>query len=400
VPRWRLLAVALAALPSLAAGPCIPVYLVDADVDDDGVVDASDVSSVTACLGAVLPADEPAYDAGGCPIPGPPPPACAAADLDASGGVSLRDLVLAAARLGHAVCNGSELLCARRYDQVAYPTTHNAMAARASDDGFSIVITNQCQPVPVQLADGVRALMLDVHWNQPPEAPEPDLYLCHSDCDLGAQPLVEGLAEIRAFLEAHPAEVVTLIVETNEGSAGREAEIRDAFAESGLLPFAHAQQAGAPWPALEAMIASGRRLVVLTDDPDASGCGGDPCPWYHYLWAELAFETDFQNTRPSDFSCDDLRGEPGNDLFILNHFLTQNVGAPHLAQKVNHDPGLSLRALECWRSQGRIPNFVTVDFYEIGDLLRATNLLNFLAGQEGAPFGAAATAGTAPPPRS
>src|SRR5690606_18913434 len=119
-------------------------------------------------------------------------------------------------------------------------------------------------------------------------------------------------------------------------------------------------------------------------DPDASGCGsGDPCPWYHHLWAAFAFETPFQAATPDEFTCADLRGEPGNDLFILNHFLTQNVGAPFFAELVNHDPLLGTRARECWAFQGRIPNFVTVDFYEIGDVLRGVNLLNYLWGQTG-----------------
>jgi len=90
--------------------------------------------------------------------------------------------------------------------------------------------------------------------------------------------------------------------------------------------------------------------------------------------------------RPEGFTCTDLRGSPGDDLFILNHFLTRNVGAPQLAELVNHGPLLGTRARDCWEFQGRIPNFLTVDFYEIGSVVRAANLLNFLFGQsEGAP---------------
>ena len=95
----------------------------------------------------------------------------------------------------------------------------------------------------------------------------------------------------------------------------------------------------------------------------------------------------FSYSRPSNFSCADNRGDPGNDLFILNHFLTNNTGAPSYAQQVNHGFLLSRRARDCWAYQQRIPNFVTVDFYEIGDVIRIANLLNFLW---------AATGGTAP----
>jgi hypothetical protein len=90
----------------------------------------------------------------------------------------------------------------------------------------------------------------------------------------------------------------------------------------------------------------------------------------------VAFETDFDNATPADFSCVDNRGNPGSDLFILNHFLTQVVGQPALADQVNHEPYFGNRARDCWRFQGQIPNFVTVDFYEIGDLLSVTRSLN------------------------
>lgn len=361
----------------------IPVFLVDADVDDDGGVSDADVSFVEACLGTDVRVPPPPTDFFTCPLR-EPSPACAAADVDGSGIVTAVDRALVEQRVGLAVCNGSELLCGRRFDQVVYATTHNAMAATLSPAAWSILFANQCNGVPTQLADGIRALMLDFHWDQPPDAAAPDLYLCHAECQAGRQLLLEGLVEVREFLDANPGEVIAFIVETNAGTSGREAQIRDTFAASGLLPYLHVQVPGAPWPTLGEMVASGRRLVVLTDDADNSGCGSaDPCPWYHYLWSSFAFETPFSNATAADFVCDDLRGEPGNDLLILNHFLTQNNGSPFLARTVNFEPGLSRRARDCWEFQGRVPNFVTVDYYEIGDVLRSVDLLNFLWGQTG-----------------
>jgi hypothetical protein len=385
VARRRLLLAIAVVLPIALGARCLslPVFLVDADVDDDGQVGPADVAAVEACLGADTTRPAPVYDSGGCPLR-PPPNACAAADVDGSGRVTSVDRTLVVEREGDRVCNGSELLCGRRFDQVAYATTHNAMAARFPPDSYSILISNQCSGVPTQLVDGVRALMLDVHWWQAPGDPAPDLYLCHEQCDFGFQRLVDGLAEIRAFLDAHPAEVISFIFETDADTVGREAGIRDAFAASGLLAYVHVQTPGTPWPTLGEMIAANHRLVVLTDDPDASGCGSaDPCPWYQYLWSSFAFETPFQARSADEFTCSDLRGEPGNDLFILNHFLTRNVGAPQYAQMVNYDPLLGRRARDCWAFQGRIPNFVTVDYYEIGDVVRDVDLLNYLWGQTG-----------------
>jgi len=387
--RRDAIAAGLLVTVALGMGPCrgIPTFLVDADLDDDGVVTSADLAAVTACLGTEIALPEIHNDAGGCPLQvGPPPTGCESADVDQSGLVTPVDVALVAERLGQPVCNGSEALCGRRFDEVAYATTHNAMSARFEPYSYSILISNQCSGVPTQLHDGIRALMLDIHWYQPAEAEAADLYLCHSGCDFGHQLLTDGLTEIRAFLDARPAEVISFIIETNADTGDMEAEIRDAFAASGLVDYAYVQPPGTPWPTLGEMVAANRRLVVLTDDGSPhTGCdaSGTPCPWYQYLWSQLAFETQFSYRRPTDFSCVDNRGTPSNDLFILNHFLTKNSGAPAYARQVNFDPLLSSRARECWEFQNHIPNFVTVDFYEIGSVLRTTNLLNYLAGQNG-----------------
>lgn len=380
-----LAATLLAALPValLGLGPCrgIPTFLIDADLDDDGVVAQADADAAGACVGSELPLAPITYDAGGCPLRPPDPGACAAADVDRNGRVTPGDAAAIAARIGTPVCNGAAELCDRRFDEVAYATTHNAMSARFAPYSYSILGSNQCSGVPTQLADGIRALMLDIHFWFPPDGEWPDLYLCHADCVYGSQLLIDGLAEIRAFLDTHPAEVIAFIIETSADTNDMEHWIRDAFAASGLLDYVHTQVPGQPWPTLGEMIAANRRLVVLTDDSTPhTRCDADgiPCPWYQYLWSSLAFETHFSYSRPSDFSCADNRGNPGNDLFILNHFLTNNTGAPAYAQQVNHDFLLSARARECWEAQGRIPNFVTVDFYEIGGVVRTANLLNFL----------------------
>ena len=379
---------------ALGVGPCrgIPTFLFDADLDDDGLVTSADLAAATACLDAVIGLPETEIDAGGCPVRvGPAPTGCESADVDRSGRVTSIDVALIEERLGQPVCNGSEQLCGRRFDQVAYATTHNAMAARFEPYAYSILISNQCSGVPTQLADGIRALMLDIHLYQPAEAEAPDLYLCHAECAVGHQLLTDGLAEIRAFLDARPAEVIAFIIETSAATQGMEAEIRDAFAASGILAYAHVQTPGTAWPTLGEMVAADERLVVLTDDAsphDGCDASGTPCPWYHHLWSDFAFETHFSYKTPADFSCVDNRGTPGNDLFILNHFLTKNVGSTVLARQVNYAQLLARRTRECWEFQGHIPNFVTVDFYEIGSVLRMTNLLNYLWGQNGgtAPF--------------
>jgi hypothetical protein len=302
----------------------------------DGVADVADASDATTDAADTGAADadaaDPDADAGDA---GPPPEPWAPPEPDG--------------------CNGWTALCDRPFDQVAFATTHNAMSSE--EDGF--FAPNQKWNVTHQLEDGIRGLMLDVHYDKG------DVYLCHGYCIAGQRLLVLGLADIRAFLDTHPREVVTVIFESYVTAADTEA----AFIESGLLAYAHVQDPAAPWPTLQQMIDSGHRLVVLTDHE------GHTLPWYMDVW-DHAFETHYHFESPEELSCDPNRGSPDNALFILNHFLTSPLASPELADQINHDPLFLDRAQTCQSEGEHLPNFVTVDFYDIGDVFGVVNALN------------------------
>lgn len=253
-------------------------------------------------------------------------------------------------------CNGWDALCERSYSEVAYATTHNGMSS--VEDGW--LAANHYKGVDKQLAAGIRGLMLDAH----PYLGES--YLCHGECLAGNQLLSEGLSEIVVFLEAHPREVVTIIFE----SYITDAAMAEAFAESGLDAFVYAHPSpDAAWPTLGEMIEGGTRVVVLTDASDGS------VAWYHDVWAH-AFETHWSHATREDLSCAMNRGGAGNALFILNHFLSDPLPRPQLAEEINHNPFFEERVRECETAFGQIPNFVTVDFYTIGDVVEVVDALN------------------------
>lgn len=253
-------------------------------------------------------------------------------------------------------CNGSVALCARTYDQVAYPTTHNAMSTE--DDEW--VNPNQFRATTTQLDDGVRGLMLDVHPF------DGGVFLCHGVCQLGSKPLEDGLREIAEFLERNRGEVLTIIFESYVPAA----DIERGFVDSGLIEYVHRPE-GAAWPTLRQMIDANQRLVVFTDSD------GGALPWYLDVW-DHAWETHFSARQVTDFSCAPNRGDPGNALFIFNHFLTRTRPVPEEADAVNGNPFLIDRATECMNDSGALPNFVTVDFYSVGDLFAAVDQLNGL----------------------
>lgn len=251
-------------------------------------------------------------------------------------------------------------MCDLRYDQVSYLTTHNAF--NAGDDGFSL--PNQNQGLTGQLNGGVRGFMLDVY----DEGGVPTVY--HGFALLGTAPLTDNLTEIKGFLDANPNEVVTIIFESYVDANMMES----AFVQVGLLPYLHEQTLGSAWPTLQQMIDAGTQLVVLTDSDDASPSQG----WYHYVW-DFAVETGFSNNAPSDFSCDFNRGDSINDLFILNHFVTDatvGIGIPAQSEIVNAFDFFYPRAISCWNEKQKFPNFPTVDFYELGETKRVVDSLN------------------------
>jgi hypothetical protein len=254
-------------------------------------------------------------------------------------------------------CNGAIELCAKRYDEVSYPTTHNAMSN--AEDGWQS--PNQNLNIAHQLDGGVRGLMLDVHeWGD-------GILLCHGFCPLGSLPLADGLSIIADYLHDHRGEVVTIIFESYTTAAA----IADGFAESGADRYVHVHTPGTPWPTLRELIDRDERLIVFTDSE------GGAYDWYMDVWAH-AFETPFAAETVDDFTCDLGRGDGANPLFIFNHFLTAPLAVPDQAPTVNADPFLLDRARTCMQARGRLPNFVTLDFYDQGNLLDAVRSLNGL----------------------
>jgi len=254
-------------------------------------------------------------------------------------------------------CNGHEALCDRRFDEVVFPTTHNAMSNAA--DGW--LAPNQQYGMTRQLEDGIRAMLIDTHSYMG------STYLCHSSCLLGNKPLVEGLREVVTFLQSHPHEVLTLVIEDHI-TAG---ETETAFDASGLSDLAYVHPPGDPWPTLRAMIASGRRVLVGAES-------GSPPPGFYHHFYNLAWDTPYSFKSTSDFSCQQNRGNRQNALFLLNHWLENPLPDENLSRTANARDVLLSRARQCRTESGKLPNFVAVSHYAVGGLFDVVRELNGL----------------------
>lgn len=259
-------------------------------------------------------------------------------------------------------CNGAFSLCTKKYNEVAYLTTHNAFNSQQDNFNFP----NQNVDITAQLNLGVRAFMLDV-YNQ-----FGNTVVYHGSALLGSNPLEEELTKIKVFLENNPTEIVTIILECYVSADDIEAEMT----QTGLINYVYTHPAGTPWPTLQTMISANTRCVVFSDVDDASPSQG----WYHYMWTNMV-ETHYSVNDINDFTCDFNRGDSINDLFIFNHFVTNAVlgtGLEAEAEIANSNPFLINRALQCQQEKAKFPNFVTVDFVDLGDAKLVVDQLNDL----------------------
>ena len=262
-------------------------------------------------------------------------------------------------------CNGYESLCIKKYNEVAYLTTHNAYSS--FEDGF--YLPNQNLNITSQLNQGVRAFMLDVY------SEDDELVLYHGTSQLGSSLFSDVLNEFQTFMDENPNEVITLILEDYSSVS----ELSDALFASGIMTDLYEYDEEIGWPSLQDMIDFNKRIVLFSDNYVQN-----PPSWFHFLW-EHAVETHFSNESIDDFSCNFNRGDAQNSLFILNHFITDFplfIGNLELyneqVEEVNSNPYFINRVYDCVSEKDKFPNFITVDFYDVGNSLEVVNILNEL----------------------
>jgi hypothetical protein len=258
-------------------------------------------------------------------------------------------------------CNGHAELCGRKYTEVSFAGTHGAYSD--IDEGFSA--PDQTHDVARQLADGIRVLHFEVHNDHG------KIVLCHSLCVIGERPLAHDLAAVTTFLDAHPDNVVTLLLERSDSLITAD-EIGDAFVSAGLDDKTFVQKAGDAWPTLSDLIRHHTQVIAFLDDPS-----GSHHPFLMPRW-DFTWETPWDNEKPADFGrCNADRGKAGNDVYVVDTYLEDQVipTAAH-AKLVNYDPFLVDRLLTCKAAAKTRPNFVMVNFYEEGDVFHVVDVLN------------------------
>jgi hypothetical protein len=183
---------------------------------------------------------------------------------------------------------------------------------------------------------------------------------------LGRRRLLDGLCDITKFLDEHPGEVFSIIFEKYVQDADIDTVVRAA----GFGDYVYTHPKGAPWPTLRQMIDANKRIVLFLETD-----GGTPA-YLHRGYTDEMWDTPYSFAKKEDFTCALGRGNKANALFLVNHWLSNPLSDIAFAREVNTTQVLGDRVARCTKEAGRVPTFVSVDFYEVGDLfgvVRTTN---------------------------
>lgn len=276
------------------------------------------------------------------------------------------------------VCNGHAELCNRGYGNVTFLSSHDSFAI--STDIFALARTQEVD-LPGQLNLGVRMLQAQSHMDGN------DFKFCHTSCTLFDGGLVvDYLKTVKTWLDSNPNEVLTFLFTNPEGLSLTDIW-KPAFDEAGITDLAYVPPTipmkRGDWPTLGQFIDSGKRVIVFLD------AGVDNSVDFILSEFTMLWEPPFSVTDKT-FPCsvNRIAGPLStvDHLNMLNHNLNldiipigDGVLIPDLADAptTNSVNSILANAYGCSGLAGGVsPNFVMLDFVNIGHGLDAVNLLN------------------------
>ncbi|KAF9553437.1 PLC-like phosphodiesterase [Agrocybe pediades] len=284
------------------------------------------------------------------------------------------------------VCNGHAELCNRSYGNVTFVGAHDSFAF--SSDPFALA-RDQEVDIPTQLGLGIRLLQAQSHVK------DGQLHFCHTrnvSQDLFDGGLVvDYLKTVKTFLDANPNEVLTLLFTNPEGQSVSTVW-KPAFDAAGITPLAYVPPSvpvkQSDWPTLGQLIDSEKRVIVFLDSGADTSQVDFILPEFEMIW-----ETPFSVT-DSSFPCsvDRISGplSTADHSYMINHSLNKNIipiGAgviisdPLDAPTTNSVSSIIANVNKCVPLSGanRNPQFLLLDFVNLGQGFQAANQLNGLA---------------------
>lgn len=212
--------------------------------------------------------------------------------------------------------------------------------------------------------------------------------------------LTTWLASIATWLDANPNEVVTLLL-VNSVNADAST-LASQFSSSGITKFAYTPttlaNSAAGWPTLQTLITANTRLITFV----ASLPSGNAAAPYLLDEFTSVWENPYDNTSPSNFTCIPDRpatvkgslttAKQSGKLFLMNHFLYVSqlfgIETPNVdASATTNSPSTTLAgslgsaASTCETQYGSAPNFILVDWFNVGPAMSTVDTLNGITNQ-------------------
>jgi hypothetical protein len=311
----------------------------------------------------------------------------------------------------HSGCNGYIELCGEPLDQIVWPASHNAMSSSA----YNFLGAEHTITIPEQLVGGIRFLMLDVYYGYDDNGlvrtnlaggvdraalekergkaavdslqrigaltgtadtsgHKQELYFCHDLCELGAVKAVDVFREIDQYLDRNLTDFLVLDFEDYV----QPKDLRAALQESGLYDRVRTMS-----PELIHSVPLGYLLTPEKGESEnpqrvmtVSEKHGDVYRWLPPTYS-LFQETPYTFTSVKGFTCAPKRGQPGNLMFLVNHWLRPDGPPdPGAAAHVNSKTVLLDRFRKCAARRAALPNVIAVDFTEVGALHATVRELN------------------------
>lgn len=266
-------------------------------------------------------------------------------------------------------CNGLESNCNLKPSDIMWPTVHNAM----HDD----LLGNNRKPLEDALNAGYRGLQLDVCVCENMDTKEDELVFCHGLCPVGRRTFDDVFPNINKFLNQNPTESIIINFELSVGNPTAAAIWTAISQYQGLNKKTYIHDHGA-FPSMRQLQQDGKRLILFKHgggscvNLNGNGCSNRIGEFHqHTLETHWKFDT-IKAISEFETSCAGTRGGDGRkDFYQINNFITNFLGSNEAAAKViNAEEFLIERITQCEKLIKQDINFVSVDFWQQGDLLR------------------------------
>lgn len=266
-------------------------------------------------------------------------------------------------------CNGSPLLCSKRYTDITFIGAHNSYS-----NGTSIS-SDQTRSVEVQLNSGIRLLQTQGHqyysFNDDSKTNPSGIHLCHTSCLLlDGGSLEMYLMKVKIWLDANQNEVLTILF-TNPDHQDIALWNRGIEYVQGLSDYTYVPpkvpMTRSDWPTLGEMISANKRLVFFMDYQ----ANQSRVPYILDEFSQVYENPYDQVTLP--FNCSRDRGRQNNTLYLHNHTkdvarLGVTIPDTDMLSVVNSalgEYGIVDTVQRCQReNDGVKATFVLVDFYD------------------------------------